>query len=1186
MKKILLLFSIVLLAVQLQAQDEEKIVHLNPILIEGELVKITEPLSEFVEPPFDGVVVRGPKLGYSPKDWPLNERVNPDALPQGWDPAWQERYPDPAMEGSRALLQNYEGLGYNGVNPPDPCMDVSSTHVIQMINGPGGAYFSIWDRATGNELQGQTYFDSFTGIGGLGDPIVLYDQMADRWMMSEFSAGGNLLVVAISQTASPLGSWYVYSYQANNFPDYPKYAIWNNAYVVTSNEATPTVYALNRTSMLAGTAGTAQIFTVPSYGTIGFQALSPIDFDGDIPAPAGTPAYVMRMADDAWNGASQDQLELWEFDIDFNNSNNTSLTQQFTLPTQPFDTGLCGYTSFSCIQQQGSGTLLDPLREVIMNRAHYRNFGTHESIVCCHVTDVNGNDRAGMRWYELRRTGGTAGAWSIYQEGTYSPDTESRWMGSVAINAEGSIALAFSRSSGSSFPALAYTGRSACDELGMMTEPETTIVTGGGANNANRYGDYASMSVDPTDGSFWFTGEYNPSTQWSTRMAQFDIASVCAPTVAFSGSAASVDEGSANVENGCLDYTVLDVELGLSVEASVAPTVTLSIAGDAVQGVDYDITPTTATLTAANLSQVFTIQIYNDAYVEGNETITLDYTLNTNGGNADAGTANQTFTVTVIDDDFAPANAPGVNSNLFTEDFSNGFGSFTTVNAAGGAANAAFSVGSAADASSAYFTFPVAPVSPGSFAWVSDDACNCDQADVKLITPVIDLTNASDAYLSFNFYFTADTYQGIMEEAQVEISVNGGPFVVEEILPGLQLSWQSLTLPLTAFVGNNIQVAFRYNDGGDWLFGFGVDDISIDLTTSPDVQTSVNSTVSDDQYLGPNGTVHYYDPASGNVMMTIVNTSNHDYGCTTVEVDRQGTTPTAAAYTTNNTSDFLHSKTFKVTPQFDNPAGTYDITLYYKENEVAAWESTTGNPRTATEIHKVAGDNHIYDVTPVTFSGFALESTPATLGAYNGDVTFSASFNSGFSGFGVGAQIPLPVELMYFKGIHVINTGNQLTWATATEINSDYFDVERSFDGQNFNAIGRVSAAGNSQSELQYEFMDVNYQSGTHYYRLKLVDLDGSYKYSDIVAISIDDGYSVNVFPNPFKDRVAIQFSNYYGQDVLIRVIDAAGRLVSENIHPGLQNEYILNTQKLMVGVYFIQVNVSGRTHEFKVVKN
>ena len=267
--------------------------------------------------------------------------------------------------------------------------------------------------------------DNYLGFpGGSGDPIVLYDQDADRWMMSEFANAGNHLHVAISQTPNPAGSWHIYIYDTPSFPDYPKYGIWNDAYVVTTNETGPNaIYALDRTKMLAGQANNAQRFTVPTFGTIGFQALTPVDVDGITNPAAGDNPLVMRMADDAWDSSiPNDLLEIWEFDIDFNNQNNSSLTLSLQLPTSPFDTELCGYTSFSCIDQPGSNTDLDPLREVIMNKAHYRNFGTHESIVCSHVTDVTGNDDAGVRWYELRRTGG--GLWSIYQEGTYSPDND------------------------------------------------------------------------------------------------------------------------------------------------------------------------------------------------------------------------------------------------------------------------------------------------------------------------------------------------------------------------------------------------------------------------------------------------------------------------------------------------------------------------------------------------------------------------------------------------------------------------------------------------------------------------------------------------------------------------------------------------------------------------------------------
>ena len=272
------------------------------------------------------------------------------------------------------------------------------------------------------------YFDNFMSMaGGAGDPIVLYDERADRWFLSEFSQSGNNLHIAISTTADPTGSYYTYSFNSpGGFPDYPKYSIWENEYVMTANVNTPDIFAMNRADMLAGVATTAQQFSQANFGTIGFQASTPVSLNGTTLPPSGQPALLMRMRDDAWAGSASDALEMWELDIDWVTPGNSSLSQVQTLVTAPHETELCGFTSFSCIPQPSGANALDPLRELLMNRIHYRNFGTHESIVTAHVTDVNGSDLAGIRWYELRRTGGTGGTWSIYQQGTYSPDSDHR----------------------------------------------------------------------------------------------------------------------------------------------------------------------------------------------------------------------------------------------------------------------------------------------------------------------------------------------------------------------------------------------------------------------------------------------------------------------------------------------------------------------------------------------------------------------------------------------------------------------------------------------------------------------------------------------------------------------------------------------------------------------------------------
>ena len=382
----------------------------------------------------------------------------------------------------------------------------------------------IWDKS-GNPLTDQIQFDTFFNFAsGAGDPIVLYDHAADRWLLTEFKSktlgiaeDQHELYLAVSTTPDPLGTYHTYTVYTPGFPDYPHYSMWSDMYLVTTNESACGFYALDRTSMLAGNPTNAQRFETPDIG-LGFLAGAPVHWDGDTPPPAGKNAIAMRMKDDGWNGVATDALEFWELDIDFDTSANSSLSLVQELSVSPFDTQLCGYNDWACIEQPNGGELLDPLLEILMNRVQYRNFGTHESIVCCHTTDVNTTDRAGIRWYELRRTDGD---WSVHQEGTYSPDDAGRFMGSIAMDDEGNIALGFNISSTTIFPSIRYTGRDAGSPLGQMTWGETSIQEGTGTHWSNRYGDYNQLVWDPASDSFWMTAMYNNTENWKTRVAQF-----------------------------------------------------------------------------------------------------------------------------------------------------------------------------------------------------------------------------------------------------------------------------------------------------------------------------------------------------------------------------------------------------------------------------------------------------------------------------------------------------------------------------------------------------------------------------------------------------------------------------------------------------------------------------------------
>jgi hypothetical protein len=423
------------------------------------------------------------------------------------------------------------GMGFSGVNPPDTVGDVGPSYYIQAINGSTGTPFTVHNKdgsvAAGPVLMETLATSNFCG-NGLGDPIVLYDELDGRWLLSEFSSSGNRMCVYISQTGDPIsGGWYAYDFSATNFPDYPKYAVWPDAYYVGTNENSVAAYALERSAMLNGQAASLQRFTAPDLGGFAFQMITPSDLDGAMPPPAGAPAYFLRHNDDeshnpGSNNPNNDFLEIFEFAVDFASPANSTFTGPFQVAIAEIDSNLCGLVSFNCIAQPGTSTTLDPLREVVMWRSQYRNFGTHEVLVGNLATDVNGNDRAGVRWYELRKSGGN---WGLFQEGTYAIDSDSRWMGSAAMDGNGNIAVGYNVSSSSTFPSLRYAGRLASDPAGTLPQGENSLVAGTASNASNRYGDYSSLNVDPVDDcTFWFTGEYNTSSQWSTRIGAFSFA--------------------------------------------------------------------------------------------------------------------------------------------------------------------------------------------------------------------------------------------------------------------------------------------------------------------------------------------------------------------------------------------------------------------------------------------------------------------------------------------------------------------------------------------------------------------------------------------------------------------------------------------------------------------------------------
>lgn len=447
-------------------------------------------------------------------------------------------------------IASFAGQGYSSVLPPDTVGDVGVYSYVQATNASTGTNITIYDKS-GTPLFPQFSLRSLAppgtaGVNGIGDPIVLYDQLADRWLLAEFSnTPNNALCFYISDNGRPSNipsDWTYWQLNTTNFPDYPKITAWNNAYFMGCNEGDNPVYALDRAQMLSGSGGTITAVrrTTTARPNWPRSHIMPADIEGFNLAPSGSPGLFVRQVDDEFTtpgtaDPANDFLEIWEFQPNFATPASSTYSKVQTVAITDFDYQI-GSTGRDDIDQLGSGVKLDALPHYIMWRLTYRNWGTYESLVANFTVDAaedaspdftggTATEQAGVRWFELRRTG--AAPWNVYQQQTYAPDTSHRWMASAAMNGDGEIAIGHSVSSSTMFASIAYAGRQPSDPLGTMPAGPHILRAGTGAqtNAASRWGDYSALSVDPVDDHvFWYTTEYaNASNTWSTHIGAFDF---------------------------------------------------------------------------------------------------------------------------------------------------------------------------------------------------------------------------------------------------------------------------------------------------------------------------------------------------------------------------------------------------------------------------------------------------------------------------------------------------------------------------------------------------------------------------------------------------------------------------------------------------------------------------------------
>ena len=463
-----------------------------------------------------------------------DEEPEPDWVlpfgPQDRDPLVQGHVGTGDIPGPAQSFDAWSNM-CGGCAPPDPVGAVGPNHYVAMANND----FGIFDK-TGTPVFGPANNKTlWAGFGGPcetrndGDPVVMYDRLADRFILTQFTAASPYFdCVAVSATSDPTGSYYRYAYPSTVFPDYPKYGVWNDGYYMATRETgapeSAGLYALEREQMLVGNPAAQMVYfqltpSVTSRYNYG-NGLLPAYMDGVWPPPAGSPEYFIGTTDNGGGlGAPSDAIVIWEFDVDWTTPANSTLTLAATVPTAAFDSIFpCG-SGRQCIDQPATANKLDFLnRQRPLYRAAYRNLGTHEALVLVQNVEA-APSVAGMRWYELRGLNGTP---TIFQQGTYAPgttDTIHRWMGSIAMDKAGDIAIGYSASNTSTFPSIWYSGRLASDPVGTMPQGEGSIVNGIGSQTAggNRWGDYTSLNPDPTDDcTFWYINEYYAATSGST----------------------------------------------------------------------------------------------------------------------------------------------------------------------------------------------------------------------------------------------------------------------------------------------------------------------------------------------------------------------------------------------------------------------------------------------------------------------------------------------------------------------------------------------------------------------------------------------------------------------------------------------------------------------------------------------
>ncbi|NWF64511.1 MAG: carboxypeptidase regulatory-like domain-containing protein [Chloroflexi bacterium] len=841
----------------------------------------------------------------------------------------------PVGNSMPSTIANFEGINnVNGVLPPDTNGDIGydpttgTKYYMEWVNlsfqiwnvtNPA-APVSLYGPAAGNTL--------FTSLGGIcaanndGDPIVLFDPLANRWMVSQFALGfpNNFhQCIAVSATGNPTGAWYLYDYQTSTtvMNDYPHFGVWPDGYYMTVNQFNGVSFAwagagvavFEREQMLQGLSA-RMIYIDIGLVTLNYGGMLPSDLDGLNPPPVNAPNYFSEWDDSTWLGDPNDTLRIWEFNVDWVNTANTtfglnsSYDPNLFIATSDIDPEVCAGFARSCIPQPGTMSKLDAISDRLMHRLAYRNFGTHQTIVGNRTVDAGG-DHAAVYWFELRDTGS---GWSMYQQGVYNPDSDHRWMGSISQDASGNMALGYSVSSGSTYPSIRYTGRLATDTLGTMPQGEATMIAGSGSqtSSSSRWGDYSMMGIDPVDDcTFWYNQEYYAATSnagWQTRIGSFKFPScttgpkgtltgtVTDGSSPLAGVTVTLSGGASTTTNASGVYTIIVPPGTYSATASKygyidgnASGINITNGGTTIQNFTLSSAPThtvSGVVTDATTGWPLYAQINISGFPNGPvftnpvtgaysvnlvaDTYTFTTTAMSGGYNVDstpvvvAGDLTQNITLNA---NLTSCSAPGytAGSTVWSEGFEGsflpaGWNKYQT-GANGFRQGTSGTTGSNGGAYSGSY-----------YAWHNDDS---GTQDSWLVTPQFSVP-AGGATFKFwqRGYWTAYyTYHGVY--VTTGASPDPGVSTYTELYTGnvaAENIWEQIGIDLSAYAGQNLYVAFRYQ--GDFSDEWYLDDVQVQQPCQPIASAGlVTGSVYDDNTLALVPSAAVYSGATDAVMI-------------------------------------------------------------------------------------------------------------------------------------------------------------------------------------------------------------------------------------------------------------------------------------------------------------------------------